>query len=137
LGNRRWVTAAIIAAIPLTACAVQRAETARVAKEQMLGLPKEKVLACMGPPPGNQMTVGGTEVWSYASGNGQTIGSAFASGGSGFASGFGVTEQRFCKVDVVMSQGVVSAVNYSGPTGGVLTQGEQCAFAIQNCVQQP
>jgi hypothetical protein len=51
-----WVTAATIVAIPLTACAVQRAETARVAKEQMVGLPKEKALACMGPP-ANQMTI--------------------------------------------------------------------------------
>jgi hypothetical protein len=71
------------------------------------------------------MTAGGTEVWAYTSGNGQTIGSAFASGGSGFASGFGVTEQRFCKVDVVMTNGAVSAMNYSGPSGSLLTQGKQ------------
>ncbi len=101
----------------------------------MIGLSKEKVLACMGPP-ANQMTVGNTEVWAYASGNGQTVGSAFASGNGEFASGFGMTEQRYCKVDIVMSQGAVSAVNYSGPTGGLLTSGEQCAFAVQNCVQQ-
>jgi hypothetical protein len=128
------IASAVIAATLLAACSVQRAETARTAKEQMIGLSKEKVLACMGPP-ANLMTVGGTEVWAYASGNGQTVGSAFASGGSGFASGFGVTEQRFCKVDVVMTKDVVSEVNYSGPTGGILTQGEQCAFAVQNCVQ--
>ena len=80
-------------------------------------------------PPADRMTVGQTEVWSYQSGNGQTVGSVFASGGSGFASGFGVTEQRFCKVNIVMTKGEVSEVNYSGPTGGLLTQGEQCAFA--------
>jgi hypothetical protein len=59
---------------------------------------------------------------AYGSGNGQTVGSVFASGGSGFASGFGVTEQRFCKVNIVMTKDVVSEVNYSGPTGGILTQ---------------
>jgi hypothetical protein len=128
------IASAVIAATLLAACSVQRAETARTAKEQMIGLSKEKVLACMGPP-ANQMTVGGTEVWAYGSGNGQTVGSVFASGGSGFASGFGVTEQRFCKVNIVMTKDVVSEVNYSGPTGGILTQGEQCAFAVQNCVQ--
>ena len=133
MGNR-WIVAAAIMAIPLAACAIQRSETARTAKEQMIGLPKEKVLACMGPP-ANQMTVGNTEVWAYASGNGQTVGSAFASGSGGFASGFGVSEQRFCKVDIVMSKGAVSEVNYSGPTGGLLAPGEQCAFAVQNCVQ--
>jgi hypothetical protein len=132
--GKHWFMAAIIVATPLTACAIQRSETARTAKEQMIGLSKEKVLACMGPP-SNQMTVGGTEVWAYASGNGQTIGSAFASGGSGFASGFGVSEQRFCKVNIVMTKNVVSEVNYSGPAGGVLAPVEQCAFAVQNCVQ--
>jgi hypothetical protein len=34
----------------LGSCAIQRAETARSAKEQMIGLSNEKVLACMGPP---------------------------------------------------------------------------------------
>jgi hypothetical protein len=95
---------------------------------------QRKVLACMGPP-ADRMTVGQTEVWSYQSGNGQTIGSVFASGGNGFASGFGVTEQRFCKVNIVMTKNAVREINYSGPTGGLLTQGEQCAFAVQNCVQ--
>ena len=26
-------------------------------------------------------------------------------------------------------------VNYSGPTGGLITEGEQCAFAVQNCTK--
>jgi hypothetical protein len=115
----------------LAGCAVQRAETARNAQVQMIGLPKERVLACMGVP-ANKMEVGATEVWAYNSGNGQTEGSVFASGGNGFASGFGVTTQRFCN-SIVMTKDSVSAVNYSGPTGGLLTAGEQCAFAVQNC----
>jgi hypothetical protein len=102
----------------------------------MVGLPKERVLACMGVP-ANKMTVGETEVWAYNSGNGQTEGSVFASGGNGFASGFGVTTQRFCNVSIVMTKEVVSQVNYSGPTGGPLTAGEQCAFAVQNCTHPP
>jgi hypothetical protein len=32
-----------------------------------------------------------------------------------------------------MVEGRVSRVNYVGPTGGLLTGGEQCAFAVQNC----
>ena len=98
--RKLWMVLVVLATTLLAACAVQRAETARSAKERMIGSSEKKVLACMGPP-ANQMTVGGTEVWAYASGNGQTIGSAFASGGSGFASGFGVTQQLFCKVDIV------------------------------------
>jgi hypothetical protein len=130
------VVAAMLVVFSLAGCAVQRAETARKAKVDMVGLPKERVLACMGVPQ-NQMTVGETEVWSYQSGNGEQIGSVFASGGNGFASGFGVSERRFCNVSIVMTKGAVSAVNYSGPTGGVLTAGEQCAFAVQNCAAPP
>ncbi|MGO9742121.1 MAG: hypothetical protein ACLPN5_11530 [Roseiarcus sp.] len=133
-GTLAFMALVIVLPVLLGGCAIQRAETARSAKEQMIGLSDEKVLACMGPP-ADRMTVGQTEVWSYQSGNGQTVGSVFASGGNGFASGFGVTEQRFCKVNIVMSKNAVSEVNYSGPTGGLLTQGEQCAFAVQNCVQ--
>jgi hypothetical protein len=37
-------------------------------------------------------------------------------------------------VNVVMTDGRVSNVNYVGDTGGPITQGEQCAFAVRNCV---
>lgn len=47
--------------------------------------------------------------------------------------GFGSTRRRSCTVSIVMMNGTVSRVNYSGPTGGVLTKGEQCAYAVQNC----
>jgi hypothetical protein len=36
-----------------------------------VGLSKEQVLACMGPP-ANRMAEGATEVWSYNSGDGHT-----------------------------------------------------------------
>jgi hypothetical protein len=130
------------------ACSIQRAQVAGAAQHDMVGLTKEQVLACMGPP-ANKASEGATEVWSYDSGNGHTQVSTFGQsytnaslyGGSGFAStlnsGFGVSTRRYCTVNVVMSDGRVSRVNYSGPTGGLLTAGEQCAFAVQNCVQQP
>jgi hypothetical protein len=37
----------------------------------MVGLSKEQVLACMGPP-ATKAAEGAAEVWSYASGNGRT-----------------------------------------------------------------
>jgi hypothetical protein len=43
--------------------------------------------------------------------------------------------RRYCTVNVVMSDGLVSRVNYAGPTGGPLTGGEQCAFAVENCTR--
>jgi hypothetical protein len=115
--------------LALMGCAVQRALVANEAPNKMIGLSKEQVLACMGPPD-KQAAAGETEVWTYNSGNGQT--NAVANRNL-----FGVTAvstQRFCTVNVVMTQGSVSNLNYNGPSGGVITQGEQCAFAVQNCV---
>jgi hypothetical protein len=114
----------------------------------MVGLTKEQVLACMGPP-ANKAAEGATEVWSYYSGNdhttvsdlGTNTTSTSIAGGPGNAagtastlsSGIGIASRRYCNVGVVMAGGRVSRVNYSGPTGGALTGGEQCAFAVQNC----
>jgi hypothetical protein len=133
----------------LAACAIQRAQVANDAQSKMVGLSKEQVLACMGPPI-SQVAEGATEVWSYNSGNGRTTVSTWGSsntnasvyGGPNYATGTastfgsrtGVSTRRFCTVNVVMSAGRVERVNYVGPTGGLLTAGEQCAFAVENCV---
>lgn len=139
----------IVLAFVVGACAIQRAQEASEAKDRMVGLTKEQVLACMGPPIG-KAAEGATEVWTYNSGNNMTTVSTFGSastnasvsGNRNYAtgqasttsSGFGVATSRYCVVNVTMSDGRVSRLNYVGPTGGLLTQGEQCAFAIQNCV---
>ncbi len=134
----RRVICGIAAVGLLTGCAVQRAQVASDAREQMLGLSKERVLACMGPPSG-RMAEGATEVWSYGSGDGTTVSSGSATGsrvfGQPVVDATVVSRQRFCRINVVMTAGKVSQVNYSGPTGGLLTVGEQCAYAVQNCVQ--
>jgi hypothetical protein len=115
-----------------------RAEVATQAKAQMIGMGKEQVLACMGAP-SQQVAVGQTEVWSYPSG-GDTTTVSTANGSvdtAGNASAFGTSRSahRYCVVNVVMTAGKVSAVNYNGRTGGWASQGEQCAFAVQNCVE--
>src|SRR5690348_14531723 len=142
------MTALAVASGGLAGCAIERAQVAQDAQARMVGLTKEQVLSCMGPPAA-KAAEGATEVWSYNSGNdhtqttvfGQSTTNASATGGRGFASGtayatgtgFGVASRRYCTVNVVMAAGRVSRVNYSGPTGGLLSAGEQCAFAVQNC----
>jgi hypothetical protein len=137
---------AVVSCIVVAGCAVQRAVVANETQQKMVGLTREQVLACMGPP-ANRMKEGSTEVWSYSSGNGLTTTVASAvtqtntnvSGGSGVSTGSGLgtvtTSNRYCTVNVTMVGERVSRVNYVGPTGGLLTQGEQCAFAVQNCAQ--
>lgn len=135
----------------LAGCAIQRAQVAQDARAQMVGFSKEQILACMGPP-ASKAAEGQTEVWSYASGNGysSTVASADISStgqatrvgnqvyGSANSTGFGtaVSTRRFCTVNVVMTNGAVAVVNYQGPTGGLLTAGEQCAFVVDACVKK-
>ncbi|WP_222206710.1 hypothetical protein [Burkholderia multivorans] len=146
----------------LAGCAIERAQTAASAQTGMLGLSKGEILACMGVPQA-KATEGNVEVWRYDTGNGRTdsfsngysntvsnaVGAAEATriGNTVYAAGaaagnsqtnsFGhsMSRHRSCTVSVVMTNGIVSRVNYSGPTGGLLTKGEQCAYAVENCVK--
>jgi hypothetical protein len=103
----RSVVALVIAAWVI-GCAGDRAQIANYAQNKMIGLTKEQILACMGPP-ASKSTEGATEVWSYPSGN------------------------RICTVNVTMMDGKVKRLNYVDPTGGQLSQNEQCFFAVANC----
>ena len=137
-----WILAA---AFLLAGCAVQRSQQATEAREEMVGLSKEQVLACMGPP-GQRMAEGATEVWSYASGNGHvstlvntSSNTTFNAGNTSASStGFGtaISSRRYCTVNVTIVGGRVQRVNYLGPTGGLLTQGEQCAYAVRACLPE-
>ena len=108
-----------IACTALTACTLQSeqtaqqpqsGQTAQQPQSQLVGMTKEGVLNCVGAPLQKAME-GQSEVWSYASGN-----------------------DHRCTVNVVLVFGRVSQVNYSGPTGEPLPNGDQCAFAVQDCV---
>ena len=126
---RRMVILAACAA--LCGCAFQRAEIAQDARAQMVGLSKEQVLACMGAS-ASKAAEGKTEVWGYNSGNGMTVTDA----SYGRFGGTAVSSSRFCTINIVFAGAQVSAVNYNGPTGGLLTQGEQCAYAVDACVKR-
>jgi hypothetical protein len=108
--------------VALGGCAFERAEVAQQAQASMIGMSREKVLACMGPP-AQKATEGQTEVWVY-----KTTPTFSPIDGSGAT--------RFCSINIAMSGGAVSEVNYRGPTGGFLTRGEQCAYAVDGCVKQ-
>jgi hypothetical protein len=133
-GSRGFDKMRILGIVALAAalggCAFQRAEVAQTAQASMIGMPKEQVLACMGAP-ANKAAEGKTEVWGYNSGNGMTVTDA----SYGRFGGTAVSSNRFCNVNIVMTAGLVSAVNYTGPTGGLLTAGEQCAYAVNACVK--
>jgi outer membrane protein assembly factor BamE (lipoprotein component of BamABCDE complex) len=108
--------------LALSGCAIERAQIAQQAQTNMIGMPKEQVLACMGPP-ANKATEGKTEVWAYSTN--PTINLDRGSGST-----------RYCNINITINVGAVSAVNYQGPTGGLISQGEQCAYAVDACVRQ-
>jgi len=96
-----------IVALPVavSGCAIQRAQVAQDARVQMVGMSKEQVLACMGPP-ASKATEAQTEVWSYNSGDGTIVANGSVSGGNCS----GVSASRFCKINMVFAGGAVNAV---------------------------
>lgn len=149
--NNIFILGVLLGCSVVSGCAIQRAQVAHDARSKLIGMSKEEILACMGAP-NRKAAEGATEVWSYASGDGRTtvVGSGTShtdvsvSGNQNSASGtastaqtsFLTSRQRYCTVNIAMTDGHVSRVNYIGPTGDLLTAGEQCAFAVQNCVVQ-
>jgi hypothetical protein len=121
----------------LAGCAIQRAQIAEDAQHRIVGFSQEQVLGCMGPPAAKQ-TAGDTEVWAYPSGGATSSFStaqSFWSGYNATAWGFGESQNLYCIVDVVFSDDRVTAVNYQGRTGALATQGEECAYAVNNCLK--
>jgi hypothetical protein len=132
----------LIALLPmLCGCAFQRAQEAADARVQLVGLTKEQVFTCMGIP-SQKSKEGAVEVWTYPSGNDQVAAFGNASAQTrgdaanayGTASVYGAATGRLCTVSIAFQQEHVSRVNYVGQTGGLLTQGEQCAYAVRNCL---
>ena len=80
----------------LSSCgSIQRAETAKTAQASMVGMSKEQVLACMGVP-AQQLSQGETEVWVYASRNGERTVALRRDADSGRI--VGSSTASFCKI---------------------------------------
>jgi len=91
----------------------ERAELAQRAKTELVGLSKTELLTCAGVP-ARSTTEGGQEFMSYGA-------SSYGWGNS-------------CVVTFVLKDGAVSMISYSGRTGRHDQNGEQCAYAVANCV---
>ena len=116
--------------IALAGCAFGPTATAEKAQTQMIGMSKEQVRRCMGPPPFSY-TEGSTEVWAYRS-DGESAGAAQTSGTGAIA---GSSNARDCIVNVMMQDGRVIDLDYRGPAGRSLAKENQCASMVENCVK--
>lgn len=110
-----------------------RASTAELGKTELVGKSKTDILTCAGAPTRSEK-VDDMEFLTYYSGGDSD---AYVAGGGGNSAGGGSVsiKQRYCEVTFVLQNNIVQKVNYSGRTGGLITEGEQCAFAIDNCIQ--
>lgn len=145
----------LLAGLLLSACAdygrdssFQRDTDAAIAKVKMVGMSNEDVLGCMGPPK-KKAKEGATEVWSYPSTDGRhyssrnRYGTGSGSRGDGWSfltaggASRGSSEKRFCTVNVVMKNSVVTAVHYLGPAAtGDDNRYDQCGYAVAACADE-
>ena len=126
-----WISIVIVSIFSLSGCAYNRVKTAQAAKTGLVGISKGELLSCAGVPD-KAMKSDGIEFLSYRSG-----GEASFSANTFY--GYNTTtlvnsSYRFCDITITLRDDKVQSVKYSGKTGGLLTQGEQCAYVLQNCV---
>ena len=121
----------IISIASLSGCKYNRVKTAQVAKTELIGMSKGELLSCAGVPD-KAMSSNGIEFLSYRSG-GETSYSAKTIYGYNPTT-FINSSHRFCDITITLKNDKVQKVSYSGKTGGLLTQGEQCAYVLENCV---
>jgi len=125
------VSVAIISIASLSGCKYNRVKTAQAAKTELIGISKGELLSCAGVPD-KVASSNGVEFLSYRSG-GETSYSANTIYGYN-ATTFINSSHRFCDITITLKNDKVQRVSYSGKTGGLLTQGEQCAYVLENCV---
>lgn len=138
----RLLTGSVVATVSLVlvGCgSFERVELAERAKSELVGFSKEEILACMGAP-SERASAGATEVWDYESG-GETVatttGTATATNRRFFGSQVTAFHRLYCEVSVVIEQDRVTRINYQGNTGGLFSEGEQCSYLVENCLQSP
>lgn len=132
------VTLLIFCVLGFSGCAggkFHRTEVAQEAKSSLVGMNKKDLYLCAGVPV-RQEKVDNLEFLTYESGGDSTgvgLGTATSS-----STGIGIvaSHKRYCVVTFVLSEGIVQKVNYQGRTGGFATQGEQCAFVVEPCLQK-
>jgi hypothetical protein len=112
----------------------RRADDAATAKVAMIGMSREDVLACMGPPK-KKAHDGDTEVWSYASTDGHGDKSGATLKQTGYSVSTSTHDRNACTVNVVMKNAVVKALHYSGATSSsIFTKDDECGYAIADCL---
>jgi hypothetical protein len=110
-----------------------RTELAKRAQTEMLGMSRKDLLWCAGVPVRFQQ-VDDMELFTYYNSSDDRFGNTVGRTWFPAAEGTIPVNQQYCEVTFVLQYGVINKVSYAGRTGGKNTEGEQCAFVIQNCI---
>jgi hypothetical protein len=126
LSMKRYLAALAGLLLPgLSACSLERPEIDQLAQAKMIGLSGAAVRACLGPA-AIRRRVGSTEILSYENGRVEIEGSGFAT--------VGHPRHAQCRVNVFLTAGLVTQVNYAGQAGDPLDAGERCVFPVSACI---
>lgn len=122
---KRAVTIAGTLALSVVAGCATKPEVDQIAQSKMIGESTKEILACMGAP-ATRRSIGATEILSFASGRVWIEGEGFGT--------FGYPRHPACNIEIVLTKGKVSQVEYTGPSGDALDLGERCDFDVARCV---
>lgn len=108
----------------LPACTVERSQDAAEAQKTLIGFDKSHIQDCMGPPLATR-AARDVEVWTYSS---------QADAAPDRSQSASLTPRLFCQADITITGGAVTAVSYSGATGGMFTHDEECGRLVAKCL---
>jgi predicted aspartyl protease len=133
-GGTTLSTSLVSAMLTLVSCGPIRSGQVADQINGMVGLSREHVLSCMGPPSSTSQ-VATTEVWSYST-QGPVTTTAVMSGNPNFAVGSVTTDQEYCVVNLTIKDDVVVAANYRS-RGKLLSPSLPCYSVLHACVPDP
>jgi hypothetical protein len=122
---KRALTIAAILVVSTAPALAWAPDVDQIAQSRMIGLSGHEIRECMGEPV-RRRSVGATSIWWFASGTVRIEGEGFAT--------FGYKRHSLCNVEIILTKGKVSQVNYLGPEGDQLDLGERCDFDVGRCV---
>jgi hypothetical protein len=128
-------------------CASQQADQAAFAQKALVGMPKERLLACAGAPD-KMATADATEYYTYTSqrlvstpnlrgsfgyGYGRRWSPFFGYYGLGYDDGPDIQSQD-CKATFIIKNGAVQGIVYGSDSDGPSARLSQCYRIVENCL---
>ena len=107
----------------LFGCSNKKSSDADKTRTDLIGMSKADILSCAGTPAQSSKS-NNIEVLTYSYAAGQP------------RSDSGAVQQGQCSASFVFQRGRLTKLNYTGRTGGLATQGEQCGFIVANCLKR-